>query len=114
MSKTDWKDRLNVVYSTNPNFEYETGAEEEVPTLAKDKQLLRIQLDKRLRKGKTVSLVTGFVGAEADLRELGRWLKVKCGVGGSTKEGEIVIQGDFRQRLLELLHQEGYSKARII
>ena len=77
----DWKDRLNVVYSTNPNFKYDTDKEEEQDTLPKEKQQLRIQLDKRNRKGKAVTLITGFVGTGEDLEELGKFLKVKCGVG---------------------------------
>lgn len=114
MKKSDWKDRLNVVYSTNPDFSYETGEEDEPDTLPKEKQALRISLDKRNRGGKMVTLITGFTGTDADLQELGRWLKVKCGVGGTAKDGEIVIQGDFRKRVLELLLQEGYGKSRII
>lgn len=111
---SDWKDRLNVVYSTNPDFKYETDGEEEQDTLPKEKQALRISLDKRNRKGKAVTLITGFVGTTEDLEVLGKLLKVKCGVGGSAKDGEIIIQGDFRTKILELLQKEGYAKARII
>lgn len=111
---SDWKDRLNVVYSTNPNFEYEKEDEEEQDTLAKEKQQLRISLDKRNRKGKAVSLITGFIGTTEDLEALGKLLKVKCGVGGSAKDGEIIIQGDFRTKILELLQKEGYIKSRVI
>lgn len=111
---SDWKDRLNVVYSTNPDFNYETGGEEEQDTLPKEKQQLRISLDKRNRKGKAVTLITGFTGTTDDLEELGKFLKVKCGVGGSAKDGEIIIQGDFRNKISELLQKEGYVKARII
>jgi translation initiation factor 1 len=110
----DWKDRLNVVYSTNPDFRYETEKEEEQDTLPKEKQQLRISLDKRNRKGKAVTLITGFIGTIDDLEELGKFLKVKCGVGGSAKDGEIIIQGDFRNKVSELLQKEGYTKARII
>lgn len=110
----DWKDRLNVVYSTNPDYKYETEGEEEQETLPKDKQQLRISLDKRNRKGKAVTLITGFVGTTEDLEELGKFLKVKCGVGGSAKDGEIIVQGDFRNKISELLQKEGYAKARII
>lgn len=113
-NNTDWKDRLNVVYSTNPNFTYQTEDEEEAATIAPEKQLLRISLDKRNRKGKAVTLITGFVGSDDDLQELGRLLKTKCGVGGSAKDSEILIQGDFRNKALELLLKEGYAKARII
>jgi Translation initiation factor 1 (eIF-1/SUI1) and related proteins len=110
----DWKDRLNVVYSTNPDFKYETEDEEEQDTLPKEKQLLRISLDKRNRKGKAVTLITGFIGTTEDLEALGKMLKVKCGVGGSAKDGEIIIQGDFRTKVLELLQKEGYAKVRTI
>ncbi len=110
----DWKDRLNVVYSTNPNFKYDTDKEEEQDTLPKEKQQLRIQLDKRNRKGKAVTLITGFVGTSEDLEELGKFLKVKCGVGGSAKDHEIIVQGDLRNKVLELLQKEGYVKSRII
>ncbi len=110
----DWKDRLNVVYSTNPNFKYDTDKEEEQDTLPKEKQQLRIQLDKRNRKGKAVTLITGFLGTSEDLEELGKFLKVKCGVGGSAKDHEIIVQGDLRNKVLELLQKEGYVKSRII
>ena len=110
----DWKDRLNVVYSTNPDYKYEKEDEQEEETLSKDKQLLRISLDKRNRKGKAVTLITGFTGTTEDLEALGKFLKVKCGVGGSAKDGEIIVQGDFRAKILELLHKEGYAKARTI
>ncbi|MDU1889646.1 MAG: translation initiation factor [Dysgonomonas sp.] len=110
----DWKDRLNVVYSTNPDYKYEKEGEEEQDTLPKEKQQLRISLDKRNRKGKAVTLITGFIGTTDDLEALGKMLKVKCGVGGSAKDGEIIVQGDFRNKILELLQKEGYAKSRII
>lgn len=109
----DWKDRLNIVYSTNPDFKFEVDEEEEVETLPPAKQQLRVSLDKRNRNGKSVTLVTGFVGSADDLHSLAKRLKTKCGVGGSDKDGEILIQGDFRQKVLELLLTDGY-KARII
>lgn len=83
-------------------------------TLPKEKQLLRISLDKRNRKGKAVTLVTGFRGSDEDLQELGKLLKMRCGVGGSAKEGEIIVQGDHRTKVLDILQNEGYAKARII
>lgn len=110
----DWKDRLNIVYSTNPDYNYQSGDEEEQETIAKEKQLLRISLDKRNRKGKAVTLITGFIGTTDDLEALGKLLKVKCGVGGSAKDGEIIVQGDLRNKVLEILLKEGYAKARII
>lgn len=114
MKNNDWKDRLGVMYSTDPNFQYDTREEEEEETLPKEKQQLRISLDKRNRGGKMVTLVTGFVGKTVDLEALGKFLKVKCGVGGSAKEGEIIVQGDFRSKILEILQKEGYTKSRII
>ena len=110
----DWKKKLNIVYSTNPDFEYETDETPEEETLPKDKQSLRIQLDTKQRRGKAVTLVTGFIGSNDDLNELGKLLRVKCGVGGSAKEGEIIVQGDMRNRVLEILKQEGYKKVRVI
>lgn len=97
-----------MVYSTNPDFHYELSQEEEAETLPPSQQQLRISLDKRNRNGKSVTLVTGFVGKEADLKELTKMLKSKCGVGGSCKEGEILIQGDFRNKVLEILQASGY------
>lgn len=114
MKDNDWKSRLGVMYSTNPDFRYETGDENEAKTLPAEKQLLRISLDKRNRGGKMVTLITGFAGTSDDLSALGKLLKVKCGVGGAAKEGEIIIQGDFRKKVLEILQKEGYAKSRII
>ncbi|MDD2799430.1 MAG: translation initiation factor [Bacteroidales bacterium] len=114
MKNSDWKDRLNVVYSTNPDFNYESEEQELIETKSKDKQSLRISFDKRNRGGKVVTLITGFVGMDDDLKELGKLLKTKCGVGGSAKDGEIIIQGDFRQKVLDILVKEGYAKSRII
>lgn len=108
----DWKDRLNVVYSTNPNFQYETGNTEEAETLSPNQQKLRVQLDRKNRGGKVVTPVTGFVGTDDDLKELGRMLKSKCGVGGSAKDGEIIVQGDFKQKVIELLKKEGYTQTK--
>ncbi len=105
----DWKARLGMVYSTNPDFEYTTEQESETATLPPQQQNLRVWLDRKQRGGKTVTLVKGFVGTEADLSDLGRMLKSKCGVGGSAKDGEIIIQGDHRDRVVELLTQAGYK-----
>lgn len=113
-NNNDWKDRLNIVYSTNPDYKYESEDEEVTETIAKEKQLLRISLDKRNRKGKAVTLITGFAGTDEDLQDLAKSLKTRCGVGGSAKDGEILIQGDFRNKVLELLQKDGYAKARII
>ena len=105
----DWKSRLGMVYSTNPDFAYETEEEQEEETLPKERQRLRVAVEKKNRGGKTVTVVKGFVGTETDLKDLGKLLKTKCGVGGAVKEGEILIQGEWRDRLVSLLRQEGYS-----
>ena len=109
MKNNDWKDRLNVVYSTNPDYQYESSEEEEAVTLPKNQQKLRVSMEKKGRGGKTVTLIRGFVGADDELKELGKLLKTKCGVGGSTKDGEVIIQGDFKQRIIDLLKAEGYT-----
>lgn len=112
MKSNDWKERLNVVYSTNPDYKYESIEEEEAETLPKNQQKLRVFMEKKGRGGKTVSLIKGFVGTENDLKELGKLLKTKCGVGGSVKDGEIIIQGDFKQRIIDLLKAEGYTQTK--
>ncbi len=113
MSNNDWKKRLNIVYSTNPDFSYEELKEEEEETLPPARQHLRIALDKRNRGGKQVTLISDFKGSEEAMKSLCKQLKSKCGVGGSVKEGEIIIQGDFRQKIADLLQSMGY-KARVI
>lgn len=112
MADNDWKKRLGVVFSTNPDFKYEEEEHEEAKTLEPSRQNLIVGIDRKGRAGKQVTLVTGFVGTEEDLAELGRTLKVKCGVGGSAKNGEIAIQGDFRDRIVELLKDMGYKAKR--
>ena len=112
MADNDWKKRLGVVFSTNPDFTYEEETEQEPATLAPEKQHLIVSIDRKGRGGKQVTLVTGFVGTADDLSELGRTLKVKCGVGGSAKDGEITIQGDFRDRVTALLKEMGYKAKR--
>ena len=108
----DWKDRLGVVYSTDPDFKYETSAVEEAETLPPDKQKLIVSIDRRARAGKQVTLVSGFVGSSDDLAALAKTLKTKCGVGGSAKDGEIIIQGDWRDRIVTLLKSMGYNAKR--
>jgi translation initiation factor 1 len=108
---TDWKDRLGVVFSTNPEHNYDYDNQEE-ETLNPSKQDLRVMLDKKQRKGKKVTLVTGFIGSNDDLKELGKTLKTKCGVGGTSKDGEIMLQGDFRDKVMEILKNDGYKVKR--
>ncbi len=109
MSKKDKKGRSGVVYSTDPNFEYQHDPGEEQEELPPNQQKLRVSLDRKQRKGKEVTLVTGFAGPDSSLQDLGKYLKTKCGVGGSAKDGEIIIQGDQRDRVVALLIEKGYK-----
>lgn len=108
MSKKN-RERIGIVYSTNPDFEYEEIEEFEEETLPNNQQKLYVQLDKKQRAGKQVTLITGFVGTQEDLEILGKELKNKCGVGGSVKNGEILLQGDFRQKVMDYLIQKEYK-----
>lgn len=108
MADNDWKSRLGTVYSTDPDFAYTTRQDEEPETLAPAAQDLRVWLDRRQRAGKVATLVRGFVGRNDDLQELARLLKTRCGVGGAAKEGEIIIQGDHRDRVIDILIRSGY------
>lgn len=113
MMENDWKKRLGVVYSTNPEFKYEEETEgAQAETLPPDRQRLLVGIDRRNRGGKTVTLVRGFVGTDEDLKALGKTLKVKCGVGGSAKDGEITVQGDWRDKVVGLLQEMGYNAKR--
>lgn len=112
MAENDWKSRLGVVYSTNPDFQYVTGASEEAETLPPERQKLIVGIDRRNRGGKQVTLVSGFVGSADDLKELGRTLKTRCGVGGSAKDGEITVQGDLRDKVVAILKELGYNAKR--
>ncbi|MEY3843402.1 MAG: hypothetical protein RIR80_974 [Bacteroidota bacterium] len=102
-----------IMYSTNPDFEFPQASEETSSTPANNQQDLRVQLDKKQRAGKAVTLITGFVGLGSDLLDLGKKLKSKCGVGGTVKDGEIIIQGDFREKIIQILQAEGYKVKRI-
>lgn len=110
MSKNKKQSYEGVVYSTNDSFNYQLAdLFQEVETLPVNQQTLKVLLDRKMRKGKVVTLVTGFVGKAEDLEALGKLLKQKCGVGGSVKDGEIIIQGDFKQKIHDLLLKEGYK-----
>ena len=111
-TEIDRKKRIGVVYSTNPDYEYSDDSQEESDTLPKNLQKLRLNMERAGRGGKTVTLVKGFVGSEEDITALSKLLKQKCGVGGSVKDGEIIIQGDHRQRLVEILKKEGYTQTK--
>ena len=105
MKNNDWKERLNIVYSTNSDFKYETTEDEkEQETLAPEKQHLRIELDKR--KGNLATIISGFVGTDEDLKDLAKNLKVACGAGGSSRDNEILIQGDMRKKIGEFLKKD--------
>lgn len=108
MADNDWKARLGMVYSTSPDFNYSSDEQSDTDTLPPAKQDLRVWLDRKLRAGKVATLIRGFVGSDADLQELARMLKVKCGVGGAAKDGEILIQGDHRDRVIEILTKSSY------
>lgn len=106
------KNAVGVVYSTNPDFQYQFEEEAEQETLEPSQQRLIVALDRRQRAGKSVTLVSGFVGTDADLQVLGKWLKQQCGVGGSAKDGEILVQGDVRDKVVTLLSGKGYKAKR--
>ncbi len=108
MGNNDWKKRLGVVYSTNEDFDYDKG-EENAETLLPEEQKLIVALDKRHRKGKIVTLIDGFIGTQEDLKALAKLLKVKCGVGGGAKDGQIIIQGNFKEKIKGILEKDGYS-----
>lgn len=108
----DWKQRLGMVYSTNPDFAYETHDEAQPETLTPRQQKLRVQIDRRGRNGKTATLITGFVGTDDDLKALAKQLKTHCGVGGSARDGEILIQGDQKTRIVAWLQEAGYTQTK--
>jgi len=111
MSKKD-KQRVNVVYSTNPNFNYDEEENDDIETLDKQQQQLKVSIDRKQRKGKSVTIVSGFIGNDDDLTDLAKTLKTRCGVGGNAKDGEILIQGELRDKVFDLLISLGYSKTK--
>lgn len=106
------KKKKYVVYSTNPDFEYDYEENHEDETLEPGDQLLYVSIDRKQRKGKEVTLIEGFVGTNEDLKDLAKSLKSQCGVGGTAKDGEIIIQGNFRDKVCSILEKEGYKTKR--
>lgn len=113
MSKKNKPDNRGFVYSTDPNFQFEPQ-KENIETPVPSQQQLRVRLDTKHRAGKVVTLITGFIGKEEDLADLGKKLKSFCGTGGSAKDAEIIIQGDQREKVMQCLLKNGYSKTRRI
>ena len=103
--------KRNIVYSTNPNYSFD-DENEDIETLDENEQELKVQIDRKQRKGKSVTLITGFIGSNEDIKDLAKILKSKCGVGGSSKENEILIQGEFKDKVYDLLVNLGYSKTK--
>ena len=103
---------MGMVYSTNPDFQFVTDDEPEAETLPKNQQRLRVRIEKNGRGGKTATIISGFIGSETDLKELGKWLKGRLGVGGCAKDGEVLVQGDFKQRVIDLLKADGYTQTK--
>ena len=108
-TNNNWKERLGVVYSTNPEFAFQESIKDQPQTLPPLKQTLRIQLSTKHRKGKTVTLITGFIGKEKDLKSLEKELKSKCATGGTSKDNEIIIQGNFMEKAGQYLTSLGYK-----
>lgn len=112
MANNDWKSRLGMVYSTNPDYQFQQEETIEEETLDPKDQKLIVAIDKKGRAGKQVTAVSGFIGKEEDLEALGKTLKTKCGVGGSVKDGVILIQGDQREKITGILNNMGYKAKR--
>jgi len=114
MSKKNKGDKNGFVFSTDPNFRFEEGEQNAAETLPPAQQKLKVKLETKHRGGKTVTLIEGFIGTEEDLETLGKSLKNFCGTGGSAKDGEIIIQGDQREKVLQWLVKNGYKNAKRI
>lgn len=114
MNKKNKSDKHGFVYSTNPNFKFESEEEQTAETLPAKQQKLRIRFETKHRGGKAVTLIEGFIGKEEDLQDLGKKLKNFCGTGGSAKDGEIIIQGDQREKILQWLKKNGYDNVKKI
>lgn len=112
MKKKNRKNRQGIVYSTDPEYDYRYDPGIEPKTISPPEQDLRVMLDRKMRGGKQVTLVTGFIGKAEDLNQLAKFLKSKCGTGGSAKDSEIIIQGDFRDKVIDLLLKSGYRAKR--
>lgn len=112
MANNDWKSRLGMVYSTNPDYKFEEEEIVEQETLLPKDQKLIVAIDKKGRGGKQVTVVNGFTGKDEDLESLGKTLKTRCGVGGSVKDGVILIQGDQRDKIVNILQSMGYNKSK--
>lgn len=115
MSKKKRKNRIDVVYSTNPDFDYDYEDENsQDETLEPSKQKLSVYFDnKAKKKGKQATMISGFIGTEDDLKDLAKLIKTKCAVGGSVKDGDIIIQGDFRDKIVDILTKEGYRARKL-
>ena len=105
----DWKDRLGVVFSTNPDFNYTTDVDDELDTMPANLQKLRVMVERKGQGGKTVTIIKGFKGKIEDLKKLEKMLKTKSGVGGSSKDGDIILQGDIKDKVIYILKGLGYS-----
>lgn len=108
----DWKDRLGMVYSTNPDYKFQDDSEPESELLPPEQQQLRVSVEKHGHGGKTVTIVRGFTGPDDALKELAKSLKTFCGTGGSAKEGEILIQGDLKDKVILRLKETGYRNTK--
>ena len=108
----DWKKRLGMVYSTNPDYQFDTEQNQEPETLAPDKQKLRVFVERKGRAGKVVTVFKGFAGSAEELKKLEKMLKNKCGTGGSAKDNEILLQGEMKDKVITILRDLGYTNTK--